>query len=332
MPAPKYQQIADDLRLKIEKGELQPGDRLPPEPELCVTYAASRNTVRLAIAALLNLGLVVPRQGLGTFVAEEIVPYTVLLSAERGWNGEAGQGGAYVQSVKLAGRNPETHRFVVEVREATDDVAEHLDLTPGDPVVLRHAERLIDGQPWSIISSFYPMDIARGTPLELAGSIRQGVIRLLAELGHQQAGYRDEITARMPAPDELNFFRLPGGIPLIVVDRTAYDSARPIRLTRHVYPADRNRLAYDQGELPEGYQALPKPPARARDGVIPADQASLPAGPEPAAGGSPEPAAGGGPATNRWAARRRRSGSARSSGRTERRAAPGSRAGPAPAP
>lgn len=279
MPAPKYQQIADDLRLKIEKGELRPGDRLPPEPELCVTYGASRNTVRLAIAALLNRGLVVPRQGLGTFVAEEIVPYTVLLSAERGWNGEAGQGGAYVQAVKLAGRNPETHRFVVEVREATDDVAEHLDIAPGDPVVLRYAERLIDGQPWSIISSFYPMDIARGTPLELAGSIRQGVIRLLAELGHQQTSYRDEITARMPDLPEYSFFRLPGGIPLIVVDRTAYDSARPIRLTRHIYPADRNRIAYDQGLLPERHQALPKPPGRAGDTATPADRASLPAAP-----------------------------------------------------
>lgn len=278
MPAPKYQQIADDLRLKIEKGELQPGDRLPPEPELCTTYGASRNTVRLAISALLNRGLVVPRQGLGTFVAEEIVPYTVLLSAERGWNGEAGQGGAYVQAVKLAGRNPETHRFVVEVQEAADDVAGHLGIAPGDPVVLRHAERLIDGQPWSIISSFYPMDIARGTPLELAGSIRQGVIRLLAELGHRQTSYRDEITARMPDLPEYSFFRLPGGIPLIVVDRTAYDSAGPIRLTRHIYPADRNRLAYDQGPLPERYQALPKPPGRAREATIPADRASLPAG------------------------------------------------------
>lgn len=274
MPAPKYQQIADDLRLKIEKGELQPGDRLPPEPELCTVYGASRNTVRLAIAALLNRGLVVPRQGLGTFVAEEIVPYTVLLSAERGWHSEAGQGGAYVQAVKLAGRNPETHRFVVEVQEAADDVAGHLDIRPGDPVVLRYAERLIDGQPWSIISSFYPMDIARGTPLELAGSIRQGVIRLLAELGHRQVGYRDEVTARMPDLPEQSFFRLPGGIPLIVVDRTAYDSVQPIRLTRHIYPADRNRIAYDQGSLPEQYQPLPKPPALARGAGVAAGQAS----------------------------------------------------------
>jgi GntR family transcriptional regulator len=118
------------------------------------------------------------------------------------------------------------------------------------------------------------MDIARGTPLELAGSIRQGVIRLLAELGHRQVGYRDEVTARMPDLPEQSFFRLPGGIPVIVVDRTAYDSVGPIRLTRHIYPADRNRIAYDQGSLPEQYQPLPKPPAEARGAAVAAGRAS----------------------------------------------------------
>jgi GntR family transcriptional regulator len=266
MPEPKYQRIADDLLSQIERGLLRPGDRLPSEPELCETYNASRNTVRLGIAALMNRGLVVPRQGLGTFVADEIVPYTVRLSAEKGWQSEVAPGGGsgYVHAVKLAGRDPQTHRFVVEIQQAADDIAERLDIEPGDSVVLRHAERLIDGKPWSMLSAFYPLDIARGTPLELAGSIRQGVIRLLAELGYEQVSYRDEITARMPDAAEFSFFQLPAGVPLVVVDRTAYDERRPIRFTRYIYPADRNRLAYDIGVLPERYATLhqpPKPPA-----------------------------------------------------------------------
>lgn len=265
MPGPKYQQIADDLLRQMDQGLLLPGDRLPSEPELCESYGASRNTVRLAIASLVNRGLVVPRQGLGTFVAEEIIPYTVLLSAEQDWQSGTGQSAGYVHAVKLAGRNPETLRFEVKVQEAADDVAERLDIPPGDPVVVRHAERLIDGQPWSMLSSCYPMDIARGTPLERAGSIRHGVIRLLAEMGHPQAGYRDEVTARMPDPAEDNFFRLPAGVPVIIVDRTAYDARRPIRFTRHIYPADRNRIAYDLGALPARYAGLPKQPPTAAE-------------------------------------------------------------------
>jgi GntR family transcriptional regulator len=224
---------------------------------------------------------VVPRQGLGTFVADEIIPYTVRLSAEKGWQSEVAPGGGsgYVHAVKLAGRDPQTLRFVVEIHQAAEDIAEHLDVQPGDSVVMRHAERLIDGRPWSMLSSFYPLDIARGTPLELAGTIRQGVIRLLAELGYEQVSYRDEITARMPDAAEHNFFQLPAGVPLVIVDRTAYDTRRPIRFTRHIYPADRNRLAYDIGVLPERYTALPQPPKPQAESP-PASQASLPeAGP-----------------------------------------------------
>src|SRR5580692_4291628 len=83
MAHPKYQQIADRLRAQIKSGALEPGQRLPSEPDLAAAYAASRNTVRLAIALLINQGLVVSRQGLGTFVLEPTKPFTALLSRVR---------------------------------------------------------------------------------------------------------------------------------------------------------------------------------------------------------------------------------------------------------
>ena len=76
----KYQQIADRLRDQIWSGTLGPGERLPSEPDLVREHDASRNTVRLAIALLTNQGLVVTRQGLGTFVVEPAQPFTALLS------------------------------------------------------------------------------------------------------------------------------------------------------------------------------------------------------------------------------------------------------------
>src|SRR5260370_38421087 len=80
MPSAKYQQIADRLRDQIDSGALQPGERLPSEPDLVRQFDASRNTVRLALALLTNQGLVVTRQGLGTFVTEPARPFTALLS------------------------------------------------------------------------------------------------------------------------------------------------------------------------------------------------------------------------------------------------------------
>ena len=81
MAHPKYQEIADRLRTQMASGALVPGQRLPSEPDLAAEYDASRNTVRLAIALLINQGLVVSRQGLGTFVVEPTRPFTALLSS-----------------------------------------------------------------------------------------------------------------------------------------------------------------------------------------------------------------------------------------------------------
>ena len=67
MADPMYRQIAEDLRTRIEAGELAPGSQLPTELELRERYNASRNTVREAIKWLTPLGLVEVRPGQGTF-------------------------------------------------------------------------------------------------------------------------------------------------------------------------------------------------------------------------------------------------------------------------
>jgi len=54
MATAKYQQIADRLRDQIDSGALQPGERLPSEPDLVRQFDASRNTVRLALALTLR--------------------------------------------------------------------------------------------------------------------------------------------------------------------------------------------------------------------------------------------------------------------------------------
>jgi DNA-binding GntR family transcriptional regulator len=70
MPDPMYRQIAEDLRQKIESGELGHGDQLPTELELRERYEASRNTVRDAVKWLTTRGLVETRPGQGTFVVD----------------------------------------------------------------------------------------------------------------------------------------------------------------------------------------------------------------------------------------------------------------------
>ncbi len=115
--------------------------------------------------------------------------------------------------------------------------------------MIRRRHGSIGGIPWMMMASYFPIDIAEGTPLEQAGDISVGSIKLLADLGYRQLGFVDEIGARMPNAREFAFFGLSTGTPVLVVNRTAYTSDRPIRLTRYTYRGDRVRLTHEVGDV-----------------------------------------------------------------------------------
>jgi DNA-binding FadR family transcriptional regulator len=69
---PAYQLLADELRDQITSGQLQPGERLPTEPELCARTGVSRSTVREALRLLSSQHLIVTTRGVsgGSYVAK----------------------------------------------------------------------------------------------------------------------------------------------------------------------------------------------------------------------------------------------------------------------
>lgn len=64
-----WQQVADDLRADIQSGELR--GKLPSETELAEIYGVARVTIRTAIAALREQGLVRVTLGRGTFAVNK---------------------------------------------------------------------------------------------------------------------------------------------------------------------------------------------------------------------------------------------------------------------
>ena len=67
---PLYSQLVSIIKRNISAGTLATGALLPSEAELCRSFDVSRSTVRQAIGALETEGLVIRKQGRGTFVAE----------------------------------------------------------------------------------------------------------------------------------------------------------------------------------------------------------------------------------------------------------------------
>ena len=80
-------QIFEQLRDLVFRGELKPGEQLVPERELAQAFGVSRPTVREAINRLVTMGLVEHRQGQGTFVrsheaAREHNPLAAIIGRE----------------------------------------------------------------------------------------------------------------------------------------------------------------------------------------------------------------------------------------------------------
>ncbi len=297
---PLYRQIAQDLMRKIESdaippapdaepGPFSPGRQLPNEDSLKEDYKASRNTVRDAIKWLAIRGLVVTRPGLGTFVAHRPEPFVTTLSEDRdpeaGMAGGEGiaafaeirerlkqkreqKDGARISSDALPDADsgapedePRTSKPVVEVKEAPGWVAERLRIDSGNEVIVRHQSFYVGTTPWSLQTTFYPMDLVErgGTALLRPADITEGTIKYLFDrLGLVQCGSRLRILVRAPNEDEARFFGLPddGRISVVSLIRTGYEDkgdngAYPFRVTFTVLPADRNQFVVNRGKVPD---------------------------------------------------------------------------------
>jgi GntR family transcriptional regulator len=256
VPDPMWRRIAEDLRQKIESGKLgSDGKPLPSEIELRDLYDASRNTIRDAVRWLTTRGLVVTRPGQGTFVRQGIDPFVTQLPADvRGVQG--GEGAAYASEVKMGSREPTTSVPRIEIQKASGLVASELGLSAAESVVSRHQERFIDGTPWSLQTTFYPMRLVTegATRLLVADTILPGAVQYVEDkLSLKRAGRRDRFTIRTPDRGETVFFSLPhdGRVAVVEITQTLYDeSGTPFVVTVTTYPADRNQFVMTTGKVP----------------------------------------------------------------------------------
>jgi GntR family transcriptional regulator len=194
--------------------------------------------------------------GQGTFVVEKINPFVTTLTGEPETGRGGGEGGTYITEVAASDRLPEMSEPRVEIQKADRSVARSLRIDEGASVVSRHQQRFIDGTPWSLQTSFYPMTLVQRGAARLleATDIDGGTVAYLAEnCGIEQAGYRDTIAVRAPDENESRFFKLPadGRVPVFEIYRVGFDKeGNRFRLTVTVYPSDRNRLRVDVGDVP----------------------------------------------------------------------------------
>jgi GntR family transcriptional regulator len=280
-----YRHVAQELRERIESGEIASGDQLPTELELRDQYGASRNTIRDAIKWLAAHGLVETRTGQGTFALRLIRPFvtTLTVNKETGLSGVEGES-AFAE-IRRRRRCPSASVPRVEVGRALPDLASLLGIPAGSQVITRRQERHVDGIPWCLQTTAYPLELAeRGADgLLVARDIAEGAVAYVKQaLDVAQIGCRDKAVFRPANEEEARFFASPDeGIALVVCEviRIGYRAGDagpvPLRATFTVFPADRVQFVIDSGDVP-------------RDGTPPAG--NEPTGSRSAANDAPRPA------------------------------------------
>lgn len=194
--------IADDLRAKIESGELAPGAKLPSDRDPADQYGIARNTARDAVRILNDAGMVLTDHGRGSFVRPRAATARGSRTAKRG-------------------------------RE--------------DQVRAAPGERLLRGSgPGAPRDDIPPLaDCGRHRTTARRSSHRYGTHGVLEDRHHVMTQIKEEVSARMPRPDETQALQLQPGVPVLDVWHISIDQdGEPYELTRFVRRGDMTGLLY----------------------------------------------------------------------------------------
>jgi GntR family transcriptional regulator len=232
-------QIADDIRSRILDGTLSQGDKLPSEAELMSDYGVSRIVVRMAAGVLESEGLVIKRQGKGSFVRPLKPLYRVGdLYSERPTSSPV------ASSARAAGRVPETE-YQTRRTTATKAVAARLKIKPGSPVMRTNYRFFADDDPVMLSTSYEPLALTRGTPIEQPeASPTTGVVARMDLIGQRVTHVTEEVTARAARPYEVDALSMAVGVPVLAIERTYYVNEKPVETADMIIPADRYSVYY----------------------------------------------------------------------------------------
>ena len=227
---PLYRQLCEAIAERIAEGTWGPGQWLPSERRLCEMFGVSRVTVRRALAALVEEGLLEPDPGRGWVVTAASLdePPNVLLS--------------FTTMARERGLEPTAIVREHAVRAATMDEAEALGVAPGAELVHLERVRLLDGLPVALDRSLVPL--ARCPAVAETDFSTASLYKVLREHGGLVPTFAETTVEAVEAGDELaRVLDLPRSWPVLVTTQTTFDQhGWPLEASRIAYRGDRHRF------------------------------------------------------------------------------------------
>lgn len=226
--SPLYRQIKDLLVQALDRGDWKPGDAIPSETELALSFQVSQGTVRKAVDELAAENLLIRRQGKGTFVSthhEARVRFRFLRLAPN--QGEAQPAESQILDCKRV--------------RASIEIARALELKPGDPVVAIRRLLSFASVPTVVDDIYLPGVLFKGLTADLlSGYVGPLYGFLETEFGISMVRAEEKLRAVSADQDMSALLGIPKDTPMLKVDRISYTYAdRPVELRMGHYVTDR---------------------------------------------------------------------------------------------
>jgi GntR family transcriptional regulator len=225
---PVQDQIAAYLRDGILDGEFPPGKALPSSRKLHDKFGAAAQTIKNAMEILDREGLIFTRRGAGVFAREH--RQRTMTPAE--YKNPPTDGGKY-QWIAAAERKGMSGRSeLLDVEEVVPPrlVRDAFGLDDDGTAILRRQVMYLDDEPCELVEVYFPLDLARGTPIAERRRIKGGAGRVLAEAGLPSLRCVDKVAARWPTPQQQKALKMPTKLPVLRQFRVTYSvDDRPIQ-------------------------------------------------------------------------------------------------------
>lgn len=140
---PLYVQLRNKILKKIKDGEFKRGERIPSEQELAEYFEVSRPTVRKAMSELVSKGYIIKKRGLGNFISKEI------------FNEDLNNFVGFVNSAQKSGSTATISTISKNIIECSEEIADVLNLRPGDKTLKLVLLRKVDGIPLNFKIAYY---------------------------------------------------------------------------------------------------------------------------------------------------------------------------------
>jgi GntR family transcriptional regulator, N-acetylglucosamine utilization regulator len=221
---PLYRRLQHALRGAIENALLKPQDALPPERDLAADFAVSRITVRKALDALVTDGLLIRKQGAGTFVIGRVEKQFAKLTS-------------FSEDMAARGQTPHSQWLLKGSGTVTPEESLTLGLSPGAPVYRFHRIRFADELPMAIEYSTIP-----GFGLTSEAAVEDSLYVALKAAGNRPTRALQRLRAVLFDEERARLLGVEPGAPGLYIERRGFlDDGRVIEATESWYRGD----AYD---------------------------------------------------------------------------------------